>query len=391
MILKSSRRYIDFLFQTIKKYLACLIPRSSSIYVFGSWFGEKYSDNSKYFFEYMSLNHPEITSVWISKSQEVVDAVRKLGFNAHLESSTEGKQYMKKAKYVFVSTGWRDIDENLIGGATVINFWHGVPLKKIMYDDQIYNTLNIRGNIAYYLNKFPQRNEFVVSTSETLSNIYINAFRRDKRHIVLIGQPRNDVFYSGSFGSLRERFPNKKIVTYLPTHRKQGSVTFDCNSILNLEMIDQLCMDNNCVFIIKKHFYHAKEDIITGYNNIIELTQEDIDPQDLMLSSDVLITDYSSAYIDYLLLDRPVVFYNYDLNDYLKTDRNMYFDYYSVTPGPVTKNFEELYIELHNIIVNNRDDYQELRFKIRKIFYDNKSMQKVSPIVYQLIQEGRFE
>lgn len=298
---------------------------------------------------------------------------------------------MQKAKYVFVSTGWKDIDENLVGGATVINFWHGVPLKKIMYDDQVTNPLNYRGKIMYVLDRFPQRNEYVVSTSETISNIYFHAFKKDKRHTVLIGQPRNDIFYSDCCGTLRERFPNMKIITYMPTHRKQGKEVFDCNKLLDLGKINDLCKKHNYIFIIKKHFYHAKERLLSGYSNIVELTQENIDSQDLMLSSDVLITDYSSAYIDYLLLDRPILFYNFDMDDYLKTDRGMYFEYDQVTPGPIVKNFDDLYSEIFNIVANNRDDYSDLRSKVTDLFYDKLARQKVSPIVFQMIKEGVFE
>ena len=69
----------------------------------------------------------------------------------------------------------------------------------------------------------------------------------------------------------------------------------------------------------------------------------------------------------------------------------MYFEYDQVTPGPVVKNFDDLYNELYNIIANNSDDYSELRSRVTDLFYDKIARQKVSPIVFQMIKNGVFE
>lgn len=71
-----------------------------------------------------------------------------------------------------------------------------------------------------------------------------------------------------------------------------------------------------------------------------------MDIQELLMDTDLLITDYSSTYIDYLLLDRPMVFYDFDYQDYLRTDREMYYDYDDVTPGYKAETFGQLLDEL---------------------------------------------
>ena len=86
------------------------------------------------------------------------------------------------------------------------------------------------------------------------------------------------------------------------------------------------------------------------------LTMEDMDTQILIIESKALITDYSSIYIDYLLLDKPLLFYCYDYEHYLENDREMYFNYEDVTPGNKAKNFDELFKQICGVIENG-DDY----------------------------------
>ena len=65
-----------------------------------------------------------------------------------------------------------------------------------------------------------------------------------------------------------------------------------------------------------------------------------------MVHCDLLITDYSSIFFDFLLLDRPIVFFPYDLEQYLSQDRAMYFDYEIMTPGPKCRTYDELELQI---------------------------------------------
>ena len=67
-----------------------LLPKNQNLWVFGSWLGEKYTDNSKYLFEYVCKNHPELRAVWLTRNKTTRDLVTERGFEAHLISSARG-------------------------------------------------------------------------------------------------------------------------------------------------------------------------------------------------------------------------------------------------------------------------------------------------------------
>ncbi|MCR9583669.1 CDP-glycerol glycerophosphotransferase family protein, partial [Vibrio alginolyticus] len=99
---------------------------------------------------------------------------------------------------------------------------------------------------------------------------------------------------------------------------------------------------------------------------------------------DVLITDYSSVYIDYLLTDKPIIFVNGDIDSYLTEDRELYYDYNSVTPGIKCSTWNDV-ISAIEIIKTRGDTYHAERQKVRDCFhfyYDGNSSQRVFNCIY---------
>ena len=182
---------------------------------------------------------------------------------------------------------------------------------------------------------------------------------------------------------------DKTLIVYMPTHRKEGKQKIDCSLIFDLNRLDQFCEKNNSVFIIKKHYYHENEPKVKGYKNIVDITNLNIDPQQLLLSTDILISDYSGSYIDYLLLNRPILFYNFDFDDYKATDRDMYFDYQDVTPGKKIQSYTQLEESLFFLLQGN-DEWLEERKRVTNIFFGRLAQSQVCPTIYEMIKIGRF-
>ncbi|MCP5462729.1 MAG: CDP-glycerol glycerophosphotransferase family protein [bacterium] len=65
-------------------------PKKKNLWVFGAWFGEKFSDNSKYLFQYIATNHPEIQAVWLTKNKQTFNFLRKQGFECYYLPSAKG-------------------------------------------------------------------------------------------------------------------------------------------------------------------------------------------------------------------------------------------------------------------------------------------------------------
>lgn len=369
-------------------YLSMLVPRSQKICVFGAWLGKKYADNSKALF-LEAQKHKNLHAVWIAKDKEVVNQVRQEGYEAYTWLSLKGIWYQLRAKYAIITNGISDLKHAFLGNAIFINLWHGVPLKKIGYDDFYEKDWNNKKQIFRdKIINVPLGKEYVVATSKTIAEIYQSAFRRSKEQILCLGQPRNDIFFMDATKPL---FDGKKIILYAPTHRKEGKEKFDLTKIIQLDQLEEFCEKNNYYFLVKKHFYHSLEnEDLSLYTHILDITNEAYDTQKLLMAADILITDYSSIYIDYLLLDRPIIFYYFDYQNYLQSDREMYFDYEKVTPGEKVNNFEGLIDSLNNICQNKGIDRKQERKEIRNLFYAKTGQGIVGEKILALIEKGEL-
>jgi CDP-glycerol glycerophosphotransferase (TagB/SpsB family) len=371
------------IFKVLLSYITCLCLRNKRKVIFGAWFGNKFGDNSKYLYKIM-LNHGDIKPIWITKNKDVYESMSKSGLEVYLNNSIKGIYHQLTASIYFTCTGKEDVSYYLLGNAQHIELWHGIPLKKIMYDDKISNDHNIDSDkkILKRIMKWPGKNSrYVVSTSEKISEIYTSAFNLNKSKIVQLGQPRNDVFFNDNIEDedFPEEYKRKKVILYMPTHRNEGKSKIDIKEIFDLKRIDKACKENGWIFLVKKHYYHRDElTDLSKFSSIRDIAKQSYDSQMLLKYTDILITDYSSCYIDYLLLDRPIVFYNYDYDNYIMNDREMYFEYDNVTPGKKVKKYLELEKELINLIQNKKDDYKESRQNIRDLFYSKDNQNEVS-------------
>ena len=342
--------------------------KDNSLYVFGAWFGEKFTDNSKYLYLYF-LRHNR-NAVWITKNPDVYNQLKSESFPVAMAYSKEGKKYCRRARFIFVCTGYYDLNENWIGGATCIDLQHGLPLKKIMYDDEVNKLLFTKSaKIHRIITKIPLKNYYATSSSKRFSEIYKNALKINDNQILQYGLPRNDCFFDGTLKPRKySNIKYSKLIAYMPTHRNTGSTPVAINELFDLKKLNAFW--NDILFVVKKHFYHNKEVTdVSEYSNIIDLTGQAFDTQELLFNANMLISDYSGVYIDYLLLDRPILFYAYDYENYLKTDRKLYFDYKDVAPGYIVSTFEELFDRINEVCLKGFS-VQNKHYKVKKMFFD---------------------
>lgn len=357
-------------------YLSMLMPRDKKLCVFGAWLGELYADNAKQLF-LTANHHPNLKTVWISKNPDIVAEIREAGRRAYLWNSPAAIWYQLRAKYAIMSNGISDLQHVYLGSATLIDLWHGVPLKKICYDNKYEkNWDSPKQRIRDFLIGIPLRKEYYVATSEAFVPIYQSAFRRPKKQILCIGQPRCDIFFQNE--NTASYFPGKRIILYAPTHRQEGSVAMPMSSLLDLPRLEELLEQSDMYFVVKKHFYHKNEkEDFSAYPHIMDITGQSFDTELLLSETKMLITDYSSIYIDYLLTDRPIFFYCFDYDDYQKNDRELYFPYEEVTPGKKATTFDELFLLLQQALSEDpspetialRQQQKEERHRMRDFFF----------------------
>ena len=360
-------------------YTTSLIRKNDTLWIFGSWFGEKYADNPKYLYEYCLSQGMNV--VWFTRSPKVYDELKASSRPVILSGTKEANRLASIAKYDVYCTNECDTDALHTGGAIHINLFHGIPLKKFGYDDKVTDNLdNSKVRLKDKMYSFPNRKTYTFPTSATVAKIHKSAFKVDEDHIIQIGQARNDCFFDGSLPLVKySDIHYNKVILYMPTHRNEGKSEIAIDKIFDLKKLNHFCRDNDLLFIVKKHFYHKHETAdFSAYSNFIDLSSGVYDTQEMLFNADILITDYSSCYIDYLLLNRPVIFYNYDMNEYLMNDREMYLDYNNVTPGPMVQSCDALLAAISSALkMDVKTDANYLR--VKNMYYSPSNQSAVCP------------
>ena len=204
----------------------------------------------------------------------------------------------------------------------------------------------------------------------------------DKSKIKAFGVPRND-FYNDEhldiehINNLKKSFEKdypqligKKLVLYAPTFRedpKNNAVFdyFDVEKFLN-ELGDEYALairlhPNYKRFCDEEHNIDLED--LTNRYDIINFTGLK-DGQKLLLLSDILIADYSSIMVDYTILQKPIVLFAYDLDDYINEERGFYFDYKENVPGKIVYNMDELIASINDedFDLEKMEEFLKLQF-----------------------------
>ena len=340
-------------------WLCFLVPRDKRLWLFGSTFGRRFADNPKYLYLYVSQHKKElgVHPVWVSHDKGIVSMLSSKGYEAYYYHSLKGIWMALRGKVYIFDNYSKDINFWQSGGALKINLWHGIPLKKIQADN-FFDSFRHPHNLWEKWKNFPRNlsdekpHHYVLATSGFIKPVFKSAFRT--KNVIVSGYPRNDSMFPGRVrnlytaqeGRLLRKVQNKihtdgmRMVYYMPTFRKSETKFFKTVDMGRLESF--LCR-NNLLLCIKLHPKSKLQERFKGLgcSRIIVIGAE-ADPYVFMGCSSVLVTDYSSVYFDYLLTGKPVVFFCYDLEEYLRDERAMYFNYKQYTPGRKAFTYEEL-------------------------------------------------
>ncbi|HIG08721.1 MAG TPA: hypothetical protein EYQ51_03045 [Alphaproteobacteria bacterium] len=373
-------------------YLIYLFPRDNKKWVFGSGVGMNFSDNAKYLFLYCS-QQSEIKSYWISHDKAIIKRLRAQNLHAYYAYSIKGLWLtITSGVYIYDSEA-SAINYWTSAGVYKVNLWHGSPLKKINLDIKNPNNPFFIGNYTYGIKRYLVRllmpqwfavAELMIATSEKVRGYFKSAF--DSPNIEVTGYPRNDIItkpnlyakYLGFEQEIVASITTKKTILYAPTFRDTNR--FNRETPIDWERLNDLLKENNTTFLIKLHRHDYSMVMKEEYSNIRVLDNES-DMYPLFAKVDLLITDYSSIFFDFLLTDKPVLFYPYDKDTYLTQDRSMYDDYELVTPGHKAYNFEELYTKLKDFFNNpeimkeSAVDYNRIK-SLYNSFTDSKSSER---------------
>lgn len=336
----------------IPYFISGLIPRNNNLWVFGS-FGV-FNDNSRYLYQYL-VSHPEynITPVWISGNGSSISEAKKYG-KAYHKFSLRGLYFCLTAKVYVFSSYISDINFFTSRNAIKVNLWHGIPLKKIEFDIKTKPLSDIFRD-ASLLSKLLRphvrvKYDLVLSPSQFIADYsFKSAFRITDNEVILAQYPRvTDLQECEKLANLSTF---DKVILYAPTWRDSGQ-DFILESGIDFSELNEIMKRNNAILLVKLHS-STKLNINLEQFSHISLIDNKTDPNKLMKSSDILISDYSSIYFDYAMLDRPILHFCFDLDKY-QQNRELYFDYREALGGDVVYNFSELKENL-NLLLNNKE------------------------------------
>ena len=238
-------------------------------------------------------------------------------------------------------------------GQELIQLWHGAgAFKKFGHSRESSDLKRIHKGYKKYTR--------VITSSEAIRPCYAEAFSVSMDKVKATGIPRTDIFFDKEYinskkEELYQEYPflkGKKVILFAPTYR--GTQFSDAHygiEKLDLEEIYSIFSKQNYIFIFKWHpfLYNKIEESKTkeydGYKKhpdyYYDLSKER-DINDLLLVTDILITDYSSVIFDYVFMNKPIVYFTYDYKEYVENGRGLYFPFEEYVYGNVAKDSKEL-------------------------------------------------
>lgn len=273
--------------------------------------------------------------------------------------------------------------------------WHGTPLKKLALD---MDDVVMAGNkgIEHYKAVFwsnVRRWDYLLAQNQYSAEIFRNCFDFRKK-MLKVGYPRNDVLVNNNnpeyINMLKDKYKlpkDKKIILYAPTWRDYEQYG-RCRSLfmphINFDVVYRNLKDEY-IMIVKYHYFVADHLDWTRFRGFIRNIDTDI--KELYLVSDYMVTDYSSTMYDYSILNRPMVFYPYDLDKY-DSARGFYEDYFETVPGPVAYTTDEFI----DIFKNHHDfsQYDEKYAAFKKKYNhldDGKASARVVDEIVRVMNE----
>lgn len=381
----SLKKKVSTLFSTFGGWclypLSFLCPRSKKICVLGSNHNG-FNGNSKYLHIYFYENIGHVIPIWIASSRQEAESVKGKGLKAYYKWSLLGLFYCLRAKTYFIAGRLSDIHFWTSGGATVVNLWHGIGIKKqgcVATDPGSIRTFQThRWHTQIFNPQLLKAPDYFLSTTEPLSEVvYLEAFEMEMHQMLHLGFPRSDHFFkthseqkkmiakyeSSEMLETVEAFDNyETIYFYLPTYR-DSQTDFIKASGIDFKQLNDLMIEQNALFVFKFHPWTKMDGInCSQFSNILELNK-DFDIYRLIPFTDVLITDYSSVYDDYLLLKKKVITFTFDYDKYIKDDRSFVIEYdHHYRFGARVNKFDELLGELSKTSkLNLTDEVEEHR------------------------------
>lgn len=331
--------------------------------VFSSYNGKGYVCSPKAIYEYMIHDDrfKDYKFIWMFKNPENYRFLEENPNTVLVKSgSKEWEIFLHQAKYWIFN--FRAMDQWIPGKDQVyVQCWHGTPLKRLGYD--ITNSDNAMNSVKEIREKYRTdtiRFNYLISPCRFSSEKFASAWNLkelgNEKALIETGYPRNDflkTFTAEDVVNIKNKLgitdEKKKVILYAPTWRDNQHDSAKGYVYENPVDFDFLMKElgEEYIILFRAHYLVADNFNFDAYEGFVYNVSEYDDINELYIVSDLLITDYSSVFFDYAILERPILFYMYDMEEYRDEMRGFYINTDEL-PGPVIQKENELIRSVKN-------------------------------------------
>lgn len=286
----------------------------------------------------------------------------------------------------------------------IVNLWHGVALKRLL---TVANaaTQQHTDRVAYRTQERKHYAGLIASSDIDSYAMAAMFYPLNYQQVWLTGLPRNDFltqaeallpcYIQDSIKQIRHIKQNKKLIVYAPTYR-QTSVSETAHYYqfeqTEIDALKCLLQENNAVLGYRPHYFKNSEQYFNLDqfidNELIFNVSQVVVPEYSALARelDVLVTDYSSVYIEALYLSKPVICFGYDIEHYKTQQDGLLYDMELAFPGPVVKHFADVLTALKEKLHANPQDIQHEQATAMKLFFKYDDAQNSKRVVERIFE-----
>ncbi|WP_077623399.1 CDP-glycerol glycerophosphotransferase family protein [Sediminibacillus massiliensis] len=336
---------VNMALKTIYSIFSFVFPLKADKVTFASYREERLKGNLLYLYEELQNSERDYTFTMLFKKYQS-SYLGKVDYVLHLV----------RACYHLATSAYFVIDDYYYPvyvikphkKTKIIQLWHAAGAFKKFGHSTKGKSFGPSVEYLQHVNIHSNYSNAIVSSKEVVP-YFAEAFDMPGDRILPLGLPRTDYFYDGKktsatmakFQKLYPELNGKKLILYAPTFRGKSHYQESFNLPFDLEEMERHLEGT---YALVTHFHPYMKFIRLDrerHKSFVYDLSSDFGIQELMYLCDVLITDYSSVIFEYSLLDKPMCFFPFDLEEYIE-ERDFYYEYESFIPGPLFRDTSSL-------------------------------------------------
>lgn len=352
--------------------IASGLPRRDYVF-FESFRGRQCSDSPLAISEELYRVHPDIGQIWSYSNMRAMNDIP--SYSTKVKRGSWSYFYaIGRAKYWVDNFG---IDPELAKPEQTVYLqtWHGTPIKRLFFDSPKVRKASVSAQDKY--KSANRRWDLLVSQSQYYNDTLASGSMTEAE-ILMTGLPRNDYLAKAGIldvKTLRKSLavtPERRVALYMPTYRDPKDHNNQFVELAGDDVAREL--QNDWLLLSRQHYYRRAAKVGSAQAAFLRDVSTYSRVEELMVASDLLISDFSSAIFDYSILKKPIIFYVPDLDFYQKVSPKTYIDLKSIAPGPIAETKEEV-VELLKAFDDWKFDYVDDLENFRQSFapYDDGS------------------